>query len=77
MRTFWAFLVLLLGIGLGLYLGLWVMFIGGIVQIVEAVKIDPVSSWGIAYGLCRVFFAGFVGWVSVAIGMGLAKVIAD
>ena len=53
-----------LAIGLGLYLGFWVMLIGGIVQIAEAVKENPVSGIDIAIGAVRIFGAGFVGWAT-------------
>lgn len=51
-------------IGLGVYLGLWVMFIGGIVQVVEAIKDTPVSGADVGIGLIRVFAAGVVGWAT-------------
>jgi len=47
----------------GLWLGLWVCFIGGLVQIAEAVKADPVSSWGIAFGATRIVFVVPVAWI--------------
>ncbi len=52
------------GIILAIYMGVWVMLIGGIVAIVEAVKATPVSAHGIAWGICRVVFAGVVGGLS-------------
>ena len=56
-------LIWIVGIILAIYIGFWLMFICGIVQIVEAVKADPVSSWGIAWGIVRVILASFVGWL--------------
>lgn len=53
-----------LAVGLGLYFGLWVMFIGGIVQVVEALKDNPVSGVGVGIGIVRVIGAGFVGWLT-------------
>ena len=52
------------GIVIGLWLGIWVMFIGGIAQLVTAFKVTPVSTTGIAFGLLRIMFSGFVGWLS-------------
>lgn len=57
-------LLILVGIALGLYVGLWLCFIGGIVQVVEAIKAEPVSAWGIAWGVLRIVLAGPVGWGS-------------
>jgi hypothetical protein len=48
------------GIALALYLGLWLCFIGGIVQAVEAIKMDPVDAWGIAFGALRFACTGVV-----------------
>ena len=52
------------GILLSLYLGIWLCFVGGIIQFVEAVKMDPVSSFGIAVGILKVMAAGFVGSIT-------------
>ena len=67
MRILIGILVIAAGIVLGLYLGLWLCFIGGIVQIVEACKADPVSAFGIAFGIVRILAASFVGWLTVVV----------
>ena len=60
-----AGLVLFLaGIALGLYVGVWLCLIGGIVQIIEAAKATPVHSLHVAYGVARVILAGPAGWFS-------------
>ena len=60
-----AGLVLLLaGIALGLYVGVWLCLIGGIVQIIEAAKATPVHSLHVALGIVRLIFAGPAGWIS-------------
>ena len=69
-------LMFLAGLALAAYLGLWVMFVGGIVQIVEAVKAAPVDSWGIAYGIVRIVFASvgaFPGIFLSALGLAVVK----
>lgn len=64
-------LLIAIGVFLGLYLGLWVCFIGGIVQIVNEFKAArEVIPMNIAFGILRIFFACIVGWIS-----GLALVI--
>lgn len=47
----------------GLYLGVWLCFIGGIVQVIEAVEVDPVNAIGIAFGILRVMVAIPAGWI--------------
>ena len=64
-RALWfGIFMILLGITLGLYLGIWVMFIGGIVQAVNALKAQPIESLYLAIGIVRIFLAVGVGWAS-------------
>jgi len=49
------------GFAFGVWAGLWWAFVGGVVQVVEAIKADPVSSVDIALGALRIVFAGFIG----------------
>ena len=38
----------------GLWLGVWVLFIGGIVTALEAFKAIPIDSMGVAWGIVKV-----------------------
>ncbi len=51
-----------LGILAGLFMGVWIMLVGGIVQIAEAIKSDPVSAGNLFVGVVRFAFSGIVGW---------------
>lgn len=64
MNALIGLLLIIAGVALGLYVGVWVCFIGGVVQIVEAVKATPVEAVGIAVGILRIFFAGAAGFLS-------------
>jgi predicted esterase YcpF (UPF0227 family) len=64
MKTAIGLLLVVCGVALGLYCGLWLAFIGGIVQIIEAIKASPVEAMGIAIGIVKIVFAGFIGTVS-------------
>lgn len=79
MKAALGILLIIGGIALGLYAGVWWAFIGGIVQIVDAVKATPVEGLGIAYGIARIVFAGLIGVGSamIAILPGFAMVAAD
>ena len=77
MKAVMAILFCVAGILLGLYVGIWLCFIGGIVQIVEAAKANPVSSWGIAFGITRIIIASPVGWIICVIGLALGRVCAE
>jgi hypothetical protein len=60
-------LMIVTGIALGLYAGLWWAFIGGIVQVIEAVKATPVDALAVGVGSARVVFAAFIGGVSAMV----------
>jgi hypothetical protein len=64
MKVWLGLLLIVLGIALGLYVGVWLCLIGGIVQFVEAIKMTPVDAWGIAFGIARFFLASVCGMVS-------------
>ena len=56
-------LLVLAGIVLGVYVGIVVCLVGGIVQAIDAVKATPVDSWGVAWGIAKFLCAGIVGWI--------------
>ncbi|BDU72333.1 hypothetical protein [Mesoterricola silvestris] len=60
-------LIIVCGIALSLYLGVYVCLIGGIVQIIEAVKQTPVPTLDVAWGIVRVLLSSLVGWGSFAL----------
>jgi len=65
---------ILAAIAAGLYVGVWLCFIGGIVQFVEGVKADPVSGLDIALGILRfvsAFITGVATWfIGTVVGVG-------
>jgi len=67
MKVWLGLLLVVLGIALGFYVGVWLCLIGGIVQFVEAVKMTPVDAWGIAFGIARFFLASVCGAVSAMV----------
>lgn len=73
MRKALAVLVFLVGAALAIYVGLWVMFVGGIEQAIDAAQEDPVNGGGVAWGIVRVIFAatatGLVFWASAALAV--------
>jgi len=48
-------LIILAGIALGLYVGVWVFLIGGVANIVDGAKADPTNARQIAWGVAEVF----------------------
>lgn len=67
MKIIIGILLILGGIALGIWLGIWVCLVGGIVQLIEAVKATPIESFGIAWGIARILLTSVVGWGSFAI----------
>ena len=54
-------LMILGGVLLGLYVGVWLCFIGGIVSVMEQFKADEISSVVVGWGVFRIFCAAFIG----------------
>ena len=54
MKKIIGILIAIVGIALGIYVGVWLMIVGGIVQIVNS--INPINGLGIALGIARIVF---------------------
>jgi hypothetical protein len=67
MKAVIGIIMIVAGIALGLYAGLWWAFIGGIVDVINEIKADDLSATGVAIGVAKVLFAGFVGYISGAV----------
>lgn len=52
----------------GAYVGIWLCLVGGIVQVIEAGKLTPVDSMGIAIGAVRVILTGFCTAITFFVG---------
>lgn len=69
MKKVIGILIAIVGIALGIYVGVWLMFIGGIVQIINS--INPTNGLGIALGIVRIVFCEvgvLIAWLGIAIG---------
>lgn len=71
MRILGVFIIVL-GIAAALYVGVWVMAVGGIIQLIEGAKMNPVNSSMVAWGIVRFFLASLAGglcwWIGFFIG---------
>jgi hypothetical protein len=52
------------GVAIGLYVGVWLMFIGGIVDVITEIRAVELSAMGVALGIAKVLFASAVGGLS-------------
>lgn len=75
MMKFFAVVVGVAGAVLALWLGGWVLFVGGIVQVIEGVTSDPVSGKDIVMGLLRVISAHLVAVPTFVVMSDLAAFI--
>ncbi len=74
MRKILQVLIVIATIILGLYVGIWLMFVGGIIQIVNA--INPLNGLEIAIGVCKIIFCEVAGLIPVA-GFFIAGILED
>lgn len=51
-----GWVIIVASVLLGIYVGAYIMFYGGIVQIVNGFTMSPVSAIDIATGICKVLF---------------------
>ena len=65
-------IVAILGIALGVYTGFWVMFVGGIIDIIDVFKAPTTDGGVVAIALLKIFGAGLVGgiiaWCGIIFG---------
>lgn len=77
MKVIIGIILIVAGIVLGLYCGLWWAFIGGIIAIIEQVRAEYMDATIIAISICKIIFAGLIGWAAAAIclipGMAMLK----
>jgi len=68
-------LLLIVGsVGLGLYIGIWVLFIGGIAQIINNVT-PTINALGIAIGIFKVIYAGGIGILTFILSLIVGKIM--
>jgi len=58
----------------GVYFGLWVCFVGGIVDIIHGFQSEPWAATQIAFGVLKFFVSSLVGWGTFLIGMFIGNV---
>ena len=73
--------LIILGVILGLYVGVWLCFIGGIRDIVDVVNImiknDFVDGLKLAIGIVKIIFAGVAGYLSALFCIILGRALME
>ena len=72
MRGFLKVIIMITSIVLGLYVGIWVMLAGGIMQIING--INPLNGLDITIGICRIVFCEIAGLIP-AVGFFIAGLL--
>ena len=67
-RTILGLLIIVASVLGGLYVGGWIFFVGGIVEVIEAIKATPVEAIGVAVGILKVVLASTVGVLVAVLG---------
>ena len=69
--------LVIIGVALGLYCGLWWALIGGICDVIREIRAPVLQPMGVAAGVMKVMFAGFIGAISsvafVVPGLAMAR----
>jgi hypothetical protein len=67
-------LLIIVGVALGAFLGLYLCLFGGIIQIIEGAKATPIGSSDVAFGIVRVLLTSVAFWLGAffPIGLGVA-----
>lgn len=75
MRKVLGVLIGIVGFAVAVYVGLWLMFVGGIVQVIDAVQDDPVNGADVAWGVVRIVFASAATAFTFYASLGLAILV--
>lgn len=73
MKDLWSVFLFCFGIVLSIYLGFWVCCVGGIIDMVNAIKASPASVLGLGIGMLKFCLSGLVGWGTFLVFCGIAN----
>uniref|UniRef100_A0A6M3JRY9 Uncharacterized protein n=1 Tax=viral metagenome TaxID=1070528 RepID=A0A6M3JRY9_9ZZZZ len=77
MKQLLGLLFVIGSIVLGVWLGVFVMFIGGIIQFIQACQVNPVNGYGITIGVLKFLSSGLIGWLTFGILFSFGAVLLD
>ncbi len=67
MKTVAGFAMIICGVLFGIWAGLCWAFIGGIVDVISAIRAPELAATDVAIGVAKVMFSGVIGYASAAI----------
>lgn len=65
MKKVIGILMIVAGVALGIYAGVWWAFVGGIVDVIGAIRAPEFVGGDVAIGVVKVIFAGLIGYLPV------------
>jgi len=64
MKLLLGFVLMIAGAVLGLYVGVWLCFIGGIVDVIQAIRADDLIAMDVAIGVTKFVCSSIAGWIA-------------
>ena len=61
MRQFIGILLIIAGFVIALYVGIYLMFIGGIVELIQTIKANNLNSAALTWAIIKIYVARFIG----------------
>jgi len=77
MKILSGIVLILGGIAFGVYVGFWLMFVGGIIDVINAVKATEIEANEVALGIAKTVFASFLCYVAAAIPCFIGYVLLE
>lgn len=74
-RLILSILIALITIGLAIYIGFFIMFVGGIMGIAKAFDAGTLTAVLLACNIIKIFLAGIVGYAIFIVGLFISKVV--
>jgi len=57
------------GVCLGAYTGIWWALVGGVVDLIEAIKAPVTSAAAVGVGLLKIVASGVIGWATIVVAV--------
>ena len=76
-KKWFGLVLIVIGVIFGLYIGIWVCFIGGIIDIIEQIRATNLEAMSVAWGVAKIVFAGFFGVISGGIIVFIGYVVME
>lgn len=76
-KKWFGLVLIVIGVIFGLYIGIGVCFIGGIIDIIEQIRATNLEPVRVAWGVAKIVFAGFFGVMSGGIIAFIGYVVME